>query len=199
MDEPHNPYQVNGGNEPSEWWKSLFPEPRPRSPAPAKEAVPKTTAKRPAAMITEPMTNQKRRPLPQIRLSKWNSEHAFRTQKQDNPEQELMGIGIRITMRCSRDDCTAEYYGEYVQHSSYNTTFRFVSPQGSSNPAKFDNKFLKITQRAVIEVHVFAKAHNLGCVTKILHAADAIDEDSGEIFYCWITEECIPLNQCLSS
>ena len=151
----------------------------------------------PTAMTTESMRNQKRRGPPQISLSIWNSEDAFRRQEQHDPEQQPMGIGIRITMRCTRNDCTDEYYGEYVQHSVYNTTFRLVSLQGSSTPAKFDNKFLKITQRAVIEVHVLAKAHNLDCATRILHAADAIDEDSGEIFYCWITEECIPLNLSL--
>ena len=150
-------------------------------------------------MTTESMRNQKRRGPPQISLSIWNSEDAFRRQEQHDPEQQPMGIGIRITMRCTRNECTDEYYGEYVQNSPHNTTFRLISLHGSSTPAKFDNKFFKITQRSAIEVDVLEKAQNLNFTTKILHAADAMDEDSGEIFYSWITEECIPLSQCLTS
>ena len=184
MDEPHMSQRLP--SERSEWFNSLFPEPRPRSramPAPAKAAVQKATAEQPAAMATEPMSNQKRRRLPQIRLSIWNSEDAFRRQRQQDPEQQPMGIGIRILMRCTRNDCTDEYYGEYVQHSSYNTTFRLVSPQENSNPTKFHNKFLKITQRSAIEVDVLEQAHNLNFTTRILYHADAMDEDSGDIFY----------------
>ena len=159
----------------------------------------KRKLQQPTAMTTESMRNQKRRGPPQIRLSIWNSEDAFRMQEQHDPEQQPMGIGIRITMRCNRNECTDEYYGEYVQNSPHNTTFRLISLHGSSTPAKFDNKFFKITQRSAIEVDVLEKAQNLNFTTKILHAADAMDEDSGEIFYSWITEECIPLSQCLTS
>ena len=199
MDDPF--VSQRSPSERSEWFNSLFPEPRPRPkamPASAKAAVQKAAAEQPAAMITEPMSNQKRRRFPHIRLSIWNSEDAFRRQRQQDPEQQPMGIGIRILMRCTRNDCTDEYYGEYVQHSAYNTTFRLLSLHRSNTPAKFDNKFLKITQRSAIEVDVFQKVHNLNFTTKILYAADAMDEDSGDIFYSWITEECIPLNQCLA-
>ena len=152
----------------------------------------------PLAMATAPMHSRKLMQPPMIRLQKCTCEEAFSSQKQRNSRQPQLAIGIRVAIRCCTHDVTDEYYGEYLQHSLHRTTFLLKSVQADDHQTKFHNKFFKLAKQKDIEPGVFERARNLDFTTCILLQAEAMDEDSGIVFHCWITEQCMPLSEVMS-
>ena len=90
----------------------------------------------------------------------------------------------------SRDlDSIIEYYGEYIGHGKSKTAFVL-----DHSGAEFHGKVLKVSKTEDMEPSIFTKASKHNLTTSILYNCHGVDDDTGCIYHCWITDRTIPLD-----
>ena len=134
-----------------------------------------------------------------MRVCKCSSVDAFPIDMQDSRKPDV-GIGIRVELSAATHHDTQEYHGEYIGHGQSKTVFllrrlRTHRAVATEHAAEYHGKVLKLAKERNIEPEVLRQALPLDVMTRILYEAEAVDNESGQRYFCWITDRCIPLNQ----
>ena len=84
-----------------------------------------------------------------------------------------------------------DYIGEYCGHGQSKTAFILNGPSGDP----LCGKILKVASRGDREPSVFTQMEMRcpGSTLKILY--NALGSDGAQVYYCWITDRTIPLEQ----
>ena len=111
-----------------------------------------------------------------------------------------VGIGIVVELSGAPHDDTQIYHGEYIWHCQHKTEFLLRSVRTHQSHAtehigEYHGKVLKLAKEKNIEPEVLQQAQPLIVMTSLLFEAEAVDDESGQRYFCWITDRCIPLNQ----
>ena len=112
-------------------------------------------------------------------------------------------VGFRISVSMQYGDGSdgacikTTYIAEYCGHGASKTAFILNGAIGDP----FNGKILKVTTAYDTEPSVFGQMETRcpGSTLKILYNAFGFDEDEGGLYYCWITDRAIPLDQLMNS
>ena len=125
---------------------------------------------------------------PAIRLQKCSDPSHVRIKKHNTRKPDI-GLGILIFMQSRDVDSIIEYYGEYIGHGKSKTAFVL-----DHSGAEFHGKVLKVAKTFDMEPSIFTKASKHNLTTSILYNCHGVDDDTGCIYHCWITDRTIPLD-----
>ena len=118
--------------------------------------------------------------------------------KRNHDRYPDIGLRIRVSMPYEDSPDVAsmqykDYIGEYCGHGQSKTAFILNGPSGDP----FCGKILKVASHEDREPSVFTQME-MRCpdsTLKILY--NALGSDGAQVYYCWITDRTIPLDQLL--
>ena len=138
----------------------------------------------------------------------WTREHlvlerqpATREIKHQNNQTRNPDVGLRISVSMTHGDGSdgarirTTYIGEYWGHGKSKTAFILNGPSGDP----FNGKILKVALACDSEPSVFGQLETRcpGSTLRILYNAHGYDGE--QLYYCWITDRTIPLDQLMNS
>ena len=120
--------------------------------------------------------------------------------KRNHDRYPDIGLMIKVSMPYEDSPDVAsmqykDYIGEYCGHGQSKTAFILNGPSGDP----LCGKILKVASREDREPSVFTQMEMRcpGSTLKILY--NALGSDGAQVYYCWITDRTIPLDQLLES
>ena len=118
--------------------------------------------------------------------------------KRNHDRYPDIGLRIRVSMPYEDSPDVAsmqykDYIGEYCGHGQSKTAFILNGPSGDP----FCGKILKVASHEDREPSVFTQMEMRcpGSTLKIFY--NALGSDGAQVYYCWITDRTIPLDQLL--